>query len=91
MPGGLDSPQVENGLRFRHLGLYAYKRQRLIDFVKWSRTPYEMAEGLEQLRFLENGVQIKVIETEYPAIGVDTPNDLERVRKMLEKGVFAAS
>ena len=50
-----------------------------------------MAEGLEQLRFLENGVQIKVIETEYPAIGVDTPNDLERVRKMLEKGVFAAS
>ena len=91
VPGGLERPQVENDLRFRHLGLYAYKRQRLIDFVKWSRTPYEMAEGLEQLRFLENGVQIKVIETEYPAIGVDTPNDLERVRKILEKGVFATS
>ena len=49
-----------------------------------------MAEGLEQLRFLENGVRISVVETEYPAIGVDTPNDLERVRKILEKGVFAS-
>ncbi|MBD68600.1 MAG: 3-deoxy-manno-octulosonate cytidylyltransferase [Candidatus Poribacteria bacterium] len=90
IPGGLERHREGHNLNFRHLGLYAYKKQRLIDFVKWDRTPYEMAEGLEQLRFLENGVRISVVETEYPAIGVDTPNDLERVRKILEKGAFAS-
>ena len=90
IPGSLERHREGHNLNFRHLGLYAYKKQRLIDFVKWDRTPYEMAEGLEQLRFLENGVRISVVETEYPAIGVDTPNDLERVRKILEKGAFAS-
>jgi len=90
IPGSLESRRKDHSLNFRHLGLYAYKRQRLLDFVKWDRTPYEMAEGLEQLRFLENGVRIQVVETGYPAIGVDTQNDLERVQKILEKGALAS-
>ena len=53
-------------------------------FTSWNRTPYELAEGLEQLRFLENGVRIHVVETDMPLIGVDVPADLERVKQILK-------
>lgn len=67
----------------RHIGLYAFRREFLLEFSSWQRTPLEIAEGLEQLRALEHGVKVLVVETDYEAIGVDTPEDLERVERML--------
>lgn len=69
----------------QHVGLYAYRAGFLEQFASWAPTPLECAEGLEQLRALENGVAIRVVETEYsPGIGVDTPEDLERARALIE-------
>ena len=67
---------------YRHVGLYAYRREQLLAFTRWESTPYEKAEGLEQLRFLEHGVPIHVVETDTPLIGVDVPADLERVKQI---------
>ncbi len=66
----------------RHVGIYAFRRAALEQFLVLERTPLEMAEGLEQLRALENGMQIKVLEIARAPVGVDTPEDLEKVRKL---------
>ena len=76
----------ENTLVFKHIGLYAFRKEQLLTFTTWERTPYEISENLEQLRLLENGVNIHVIETNTPLIGVDVPADLEKVKEILEKG-----
>ncbi len=68
---------------FRHIGLYVYQRQFLLEYPRLKVGPLEQAEKLEQLRALENGYSIRVVETDYEAIGVDTPEDLERVREMM--------
>jgi 3-deoxy-manno-octulosonate cytidylyltransferase (CMP-KDO synthetase) len=64
----------------KHTGLYAYRRAFLLEFSGWPRTALETAEALEQLRALERGVTIRVFEADTPSIGVDTAEDLERVR-----------
>jgi len=69
----------------RHLGLYAYTRPTLLWLSSLPQTPLEVTEGLEQLRALENGCRIKVIEVEYQSISVDTPEDLELVREIMEE------
>lgn len=69
---------------WRHLGLYAYRRDTLLMLAALPPTPLEMAEGLEQLRALEHGIRILTVETTADAMGVDTPDDLERVRRLLE-------
>ena len=66
----------------RHVGIYAFRRQALEKFLQLDPTPLEKAEGLEQLRALENGMRIKVLEIDQAPIGVDTPEDLEAVRKL---------
>ena len=71
---------------WRHLGLYAYRRTFLATLAALSPTPLEQAEGLEQLRALEHGYQISTAETSADTIGVDTPEDLERVRQLLGRG-----
>lgn len=68
---------------FRHIGIYVYRRKFLLDYPRLPIGPLEQAEKLEQLRALENGYAIRVVETDYEAIGVDTPEDLERVRAMV--------
>jgi len=68
----------------RHLGLYAYTRPTLLWLSSLPQTPLEVTEGLEQLRALENGCRIKVVEVEYQSISVDTPEDLELVQRMME-------
>jgi len=68
-------------LAWRHVGIYAYRRPALLRFLAMERTPLEAAEGLEQLRALEHGMRIRVVLTERRAVGVDTPEDLERVRR----------
>jgi 3-deoxy-manno-octulosonate cytidylyltransferase (CMP-KDO synthetase) len=69
--------------RFKHLGLYAYRRSVLDRFHAWPSTPLELAEGLEQLRLLEHGVPIVVVETAEGTIGVDTEADLRAVEAFL--------
>jgi 3-deoxy-manno-octulosonate cytidylyltransferase (CMP-KDO synthetase) len=77
--GALDAP----GAR-RHVGVYAYRRAALFKFAGLPRTPLEAAERLEQLRALENGMTIAVVETKQTTIGVDVPADVKNVEKILE-------
>ncbi len=75
-----------SGLLFsfrKHTGLYVYRREFLLEFTSWPQTASERAESLEQLRALERGVKIKVVEAVAPSIGVDTMEDLERVRAIV--------
>lgn len=75
----------ETGSKFyKHIGLYAYRKEFLLEFAQLAATPLEEAESLEQLRALENGYRIKVVETEHAPIGVDTEEDLEKVRNLME-------
>jgi 3-deoxy-manno-octulosonate cytidylyltransferase (CMP-KDO synthetase) len=68
---------------YKHVGLYAYRRSALLVVAALDQTPLERAESLEQLRALEHGIRIKAVETAYDSIGVDTPADLEQVRRLL--------
>ncbi len=68
---------------YRHIGVYAYRRSALLVLASLEPTPLERAEALEQLRALEHGIRIKAVETAYDSIGVDTPADLEEVRRLL--------
>ena len=68
---------------WRHLGLYVYRREFLLTIARLPETPLERSEGLEQLRVLEHGFRISTAETTFDTIGVDTPEDLERVRKAM--------
>ncbi|MHA1378139.1 MAG: 3-deoxy-manno-octulosonate cytidylyltransferase [Candidatus Helarchaeota archaeon] len=70
---------------YKHIGVYGYKRDFLLKFIKMKQTPLELAESLEQLRALENGIRIKVGITKYRTIGVDTIEDLEKVRGIIAK------
>jgi 3-deoxy-manno-octulosonate cytidylyltransferase (CMP-KDO synthetase) len=67
----------------KHLGIYGFRRQTLLDLVKHPVSPLEHAEKLEQLRALENGVGIGVVTVDYDSIGVDVPADVERVERLL--------
>jgi len=69
---------------FKHIGLYVYRRDFLLAYSGLPVGPLEQAERLEQLRALENGHSIRVVETEYESLGVDTPADLERVSQLFE-------
>jgi len=73
----------------KHTGLYVYRREFLLEFASWPQSESERKESLEQLRALDRGVKIKVIEAASTSIGVDTFDDLERVRAILETGVKA--
>ncbi len=68
---------------FEHIGVYAFKKQALIDFTNWPMSPLEAAEKIECLRYLENGVSIRMIETDYMGIEIDTPEDLIKAAKLL--------
>jgi 3-deoxy-manno-octulosonate cytidylyltransferase (CMP-KDO synthetase) len=70
-------------LLFKHIGLYAYRREFLLRFAAMPPSALEQTESLEQLRALEYGYRIRTVETEYDSVEVDTPEDLERVRRML--------
>jgi 3-deoxy-manno-octulosonate cytidylyltransferase (CMP-KDO synthetase) len=68
---------------YRHIGLYAYRRNALMVLASLEPTPLERAEGLEQLRALEHGIRIKAMETHYESFEVNTPEDLAEVRRLL--------
>lgn len=69
----------------KHTGLYVYRRDVLLAFTSWPQTQLERLESLEQLRALEHGVVIRVIQASGPSTGVDTAEDLERVRELMSK------
>ena len=68
----------------KHLGIYGYRRETLLRLVKFPQSPLEQAEKLEQLRALENGIQIAVVKVNYDSIGVDMPEDVARVEEILK-------
>ena len=78
-------PEGPAGGYFKHLGLYAYRRDFLLAYSDLPVGPLERAERLEQLRALENGFKIRVIETESESLGVDTPEDWRRVAELYQK------
>jgi 3-deoxy-manno-octulosonate cytidylyltransferase (CMP-KDO synthetase) len=84
--GGLRGGVPPEGGRYgyKHLGLYAYRRDFLLHLAALPQTALERAESLEQLRALEHGHRIRVVETEHDSIGVDTPEDLEVVRQTID-------
>ena len=67
----------------KHLGIYGYRRETLLRLVKFPVSPLENAEKLEQLRALENGIQIAVVKVDYDSVGVDAPEDVAKVEKLL--------
>ena len=67
---------------FLHVGVYAYRKDTLMDFTQWPQSVLEKTEKLEQLRYLENGVRIKMAETDYNNIAIDTQEDLEKAKKV---------
>ena len=67
---------------YKHIGIYAYRREFLLAYAKMKPTPLERAESLEQLRALENGYRIKCIVTNARFVGVDTPEDLAKVNEI---------
>jgi 3-deoxy-manno-octulosonate cytidylyltransferase (CMP-KDO synthetase) len=77
-------PRGEQAPHYKHVGLYVYRREFLLGYSRMPVGPLERAEKLEQLRALENGHRIHVVETTYESLGVDTPEDLERVSKLVE-------
>ena len=78
-------PRERNvGVRYmQHIGIYAFRKQALLDFYSLPMKSLEASEKLEQLRYLEFGKRIKMVETTHVGIGIDTPEDLEKARKML--------
>ncbi len=69
---------------FEHIGVYAFKKQALLQFTQWPITPLEAAEKIECLRYLENGVPIKMVLTQYMGIEIDTPEDLVKAAQLLK-------
>ncbi|MBI0398413.1 3-deoxy-manno-octulosonate cytidylyltransferase [Cyclobacterium marinum] len=63
---------------YRHIGIYAYKKELLMAFTKWEKSTLENIEMLEQLRLLENGIRIKMVATHHQAVAIDVPEDLDR-------------
>jgi 3-deoxy-manno-octulosonate cytidylyltransferase (CMP-KDO synthetase) len=76
--------EINVGVRyFQHIGIYAFRKQALLDFYSLPMKSLEASEKLEQLRYLEFGKRIKMVETTHVGIGIDTPEDLEKARKMI--------
>ncbi|MBS1509332.1 MAG: 3-deoxy-manno-octulosonate cytidylyltransferase [Bacteroidetes bacterium] len=68
---------------YEHIGVYAFRKQALINFTNWPMTPLEAAEKIECLRYLEYGVPLKMVVTKYMGVEIDTPEDLERAALLL--------
>ena len=74
---------IEGVVRYRHIGIYGFRRDYLFEFASQERTYLEKCENLEQLRAIENGVKIKVVKTDYNPLSVDTLEDLQNILKIL--------
>ena len=70
---------------FRHIGVYAFRKKALLNFAKLPMKPLEIAEKIECLRYLEYGMKIKMVETDFVGVGIDVPADLEKARILLNE------
>lgn len=86
-----DNPSAVPGAARAHVGLYVYRRETLLRLAALPPALLELTESLEQLRALAHGVRIRVVETHHAAAGVDTPEDLARVRRAFARGASSAS
>jgi 3-deoxy-manno-octulosonate cytidylyltransferase (CMP-KDO synthetase) len=86
IPHRAKNSQTESPVFYKHIGLYGYTKDFLFTFKNLPVSNLENIECLEQLRVLEEGFRIKTIETKYDTVGVDTPEDLERVKELLKEG-----
>ena len=68
---------------FEHIGVYAFRKEALMQFTKWPMTPLEIIEKIECLRYLENGVKLKMVLTEHEGVKIDVPEDLEKAKEYL--------
>ena len=68
---------------FKHIGVYAFRKEALLQFSKLAMKPLEISEKIECIRYLEYGMKIKMIETNFVGVGIDTPEDLEKARKLI--------
>lgn len=68
---------------YEHIGVYAFRKQALMNFTQWSVTPLEAAEKIECLRYLENGIPLRMVVVDYMGVGIDTPDDLEKASRLL--------
>jgi 3-deoxy-D-manno-octulosonate cytidylyltransferase len=68
---------------YEHIGVYAFRKQALLNFTAWPMTPLEAAEKVECLRYLEHGIPLKMVVTDYMGVEIDTPEDLVRAAKLL--------
>lgn len=80
--GVKDQKWITKHLFYKHIGLYAYKKSVLLEITKLEQTPLEIAESLEQLRWLEHGYTISVAYTEHDSISIDTPKDLDKIKQL---------
>ncbi len=81
----IPSVSLDRTPAYLHIGIYGFRYSVLQEIIRLSPTPLEIAERLEQLRWLENGYSIRCIETEYNGFGIDTPEDLDRLNKRLKE------
>jgi len=72
-------------LYYEHIGVYAFRKKALLDFTTWPMSPLESAERIECLRYLENGIPLRMVVTDYFGVEIDTPEDLERASALLKK------
>ena len=70
---------------YEHIGVYAFRKKALLDFTSWPISPLEEAEKIECLRYLEYGIPLKMVVTDYMGVEIDTPEDLQRAAELLEK------
>lgn len=82
--GSLENISLQSSYFRRHTGLYVYRRNFLLKYAAWPRSPLEQIESLEQLRALEHGVRIRVVECQESSLGIDTPQDLKKALERLK-------
>ena len=70
---------------FEHVGVYAYRKEVLMNFTNWQMTPLEAAEKIECLRYLENGIPLKMVITEYMGVNIDTPEDMIKAEELVRE------
>jgi CMP-2-keto-3-deoxyoctulosonic acid synthetase len=83
IPFNRDSGEINTA--FEHIGIYAFRKKALLAFTTWPMSQLEKIEKLEQLRYLENGIKIRMVETDIDMIKIDVPKDLEKAEDFLRK------